>query len=218
MNHKNNATSWALSVFGSEMSTPQKLICLYLRTFMNDYQELAWPSVSRIAKHCSMGTRTVQRNLQDICKAGYLEAAGESNLGTKQYKISTPVTVTPPCHSDTPPPVTVTPELNKVIKQKHIYRPGGVLAGNWEDWDKYRRELKKTLTKSTADRQGKMLSGYEKVEQEAMIEQSITNGWTGLFKLKGNDHGSTNNSGKNSRGVTTVKIRDLLNQGNVLQG
>jgi len=86
----NNATTWALSVFDSEMSPTQKLICLYLRTHMNDYRDCAWPSIGRIAAKCSLGERTVYDNLPMICEAGYLIRNGRTASGTVIYAIGSP--------------------------------------------------------------------------------------------------------------------------------
>jgi hypothetical protein len=111
----NNATTWALSVFESDLTPTQKLICLYLRTHMNDYQEVAWPSVGRIAAKCGISDRTVFRELPKICAAGYLMQNGKSDLGTVRYAISNPPdTVSPltPCQKT---PDTVSPELTKEL-------------------------------------------------------------------------------------------------------
>jgi hypothetical protein len=61
----------------------------------------------------------------------------------------------------------------------------------WEEWKKYKAEKKQKLTPSTEKKQRQFLGGREGPEAIAIINQSITNGWTGLFELKTN--GSTNN-------------------------
>lgn len=65
----------------------------------------------------------------------------------------------------------------------------------WNEWEVYRKELKKKLTPSTALKQIKFLGGRPELEVIAIINQSITNGWTGLFELKNNGN-RTNNQGK----------------------
>ena len=53
-----------------------------------------------------------------------------------------------------------------------------------QEWIKYRKEIKKPLKSMSIDRVKKKLSKYDYNTQEAMIEQSIENGWQGLFEVK----------------------------------
>jgi len=52
----------------------------------------------------------------------------------------------------------------------------------WKEWVEYRREIKKKLTKSIADKQLKFLILQN--DPTGCINESIKNGWTGLFKLE----------------------------------
>lgn len=54
----------------------------------------------------------------------------------------------------------------------------------WDQWCRYRKEIKQSITKSTAKRQLQMLGRYPPVVAIAAIDQSITNGWSGLFPDK----------------------------------
>ena len=54
----------------------------------------------------------------------------------------------------------------------------------WERWKTYRTEIKHKLTASTEASQLKKLSAYSESDAIAMIEQSIENGWQGLFPIK----------------------------------
>lgn len=60
----------------------------------------------------------------------------------------------------------------------------------WMEWEKHRVEIKKKLTPSTAKKQIQFLRGRGDPEIIAIINQSITNGWTGLFELKNNSNGT----------------------------
>ena len=53
----------------------------------------------------------------------------------------------------------------------------------WKEWVDYRREIKKKLTKSIADKQLKFL--ILQSDPAGCINESIKNGWAGLFELKG---------------------------------
>ena len=54
----------------------------------------------------------------------------------------------------------------------------------WIEWAKYRRQARKKLTEKGIALQIKLLSKYPN-DYKQMIEQSIQNGWQGLFPLKG---------------------------------
>lgn len=60
--------------------------------------------------------------------------------------------------------------------------PANVTPSVWADWCQHRREIGKRLTKTTCDRQAKTLAGHH--APDAVINQSISNGWTGLFPEK----------------------------------
>lgn len=60
----------------------------------------------------------------------------------------------------------------------------------WREWWDYRKEIKKPLKATTAKKQLAFLEtqGRDAVE---VLEQSMVNGWTGLFPLKKNGHPPT---------------------------
>jgi len=60
--------------------------------------------------------------------------------------------------------------------------PANVTPSVWADWCQHRREIGKRLTKTTCNRQTKTLAGHH--APDAVINQSISNGWTGLFPEK----------------------------------
>lgn len=64
----------------------------------------------------------------------------------------------------------------------------------WEEWKKYRIEIKKKLSPSTEKKQMQFLGGRAGPEAIAIINQSITNGWTGLFELKQQTNGHAKTS------------------------
>lgn len=63
----------------------------------------------------------------------------------------------------------------------------------WNDWISYKKEKKQKLTPSTKQMQLRTLGAKSEREAIAMINQSITNGWTGLFELKQNTNGKHHN-------------------------
>lgn len=61
-------------------------------------------------------------------------------------------------------------------------KPTNVSEQVWADWCQHRKEIRKALTKTTCERQAKTLAGHH--WPDAVIIQSISNGWTGLFPDK----------------------------------
>ena len=54
----------------------------------------------------------------------------------------------------------------------------------WYRWFQHRKELRKEITSEAAKMQAKKLSAVDSGTAAAMIDQSVTNGWQGLFDLK----------------------------------
>ena len=52
----------------------------------------------------------------------------------------------------------------------------------WADWCQHRKEIGKRLTKTSCERQAAQLAKHH--SPDAVINQSISNGWTGLFPEK----------------------------------
>ncbi|MBK7380809.1 MAG: hypothetical protein IPJ03_17765 [Ignavibacteriales bacterium] len=63
----------------------------------------------------------------------------------------------------------------------------------WKEWVDYRLEIKHKLTKSTAERQMIFLS--KQPDPAKCIDESITNGWQGLFAQKNNGKKLGNDNG-----------------------
>lgn len=87
----------------------------------------------------------------------------------------------------------VTNDIIKVVETPKKEEPSVVIPDNlntetfraeWEKWKGYRRKIKKRLVPETEESQLKKLSKYGEKTAIAMIEQSIGEGWQGLFELK----------------------------------
>lgn len=59
----------------------------------------------------------------------------------------------------------------------------------WEEWEQYRKERRAKITPTTAKHQAAFLSKFTEREAVAIIRQSITNGWQGLFEIKKQNNG-----------------------------
>jgi len=91
---------------------------------------------------------------------------------------------------------TVKTVEKKIVKRNKIewdnnftyLMPGHLLESQqflniWNDWINYRAEKKKPITDTTAKRQIALLSKYNAAVAVAMIDQTIINGWQGIFQL-----------------------------------
>jgi hypothetical protein len=94
---------------------------------------------------------------------------------------------------------------NRVSTEKHKGLgdvPECVDSSTWGEWLEYRKEIKKRMTPSTVKRQGAFLAKHDHDTQKLIIDQSIRNGWTGLFDLKESNNGhaqKTTGPGRNPR-------------------
>lgn len=65
------------------------------------------------------------------------------------------------------------------------------LQAAWSEWEQHRKEKKQKLTPLSIKKQLRFLQGRSKLEIISIIDQSIMNGWTGLFELKNKTNGQT---------------------------
>jgi hypothetical protein len=91
----------------------------------------------------------------------------------------------------------------------------------WLSWVEYRRQAGKRLAAATAQRQIRKLEGFGHDGAIASIEQSIGNGWQGLFDPDGDRGGRGGNCGTNRRGRVEPEpgkyarsVRLFVGQGN----
>lgn len=104
------------------MPASAKLVACCLRRYMNNQNDMAWPSVARIAGECGLSERCVQGYLKLLCSEGWLVNAGNSNSGTVKYQANTPAKIAPPAESAPPqktalPPAESAPELNNELNK-----------------------------------------------------------------------------------------------------
>jgi len=99
------------------------------------------------------------------------------------------VHINPQSNDSIDKPITINQEQTKTLRAliPDIFF-GEDVQSAWLEWEQYRKEKKQKLTPSTAKKQMQFLSGRPGSEAIAIINQSITNGWTGLFELKNTAH------------------------------
>jgi hypothetical protein len=88
-------------------------------------------------------------------------------------------------------PAVAVPFVDKVLKV-------------WDEWVQFRKEKKASLTPTTIKKQIQFLGGRGDPEIIAILNQSMTNGYTGLFELK------KQNNGIGRTNQTTVRRADAI--------
>jgi hypothetical protein len=80
----------------------------------------------------------------------------------------------------------------------------GEVLSVWNEWVQHRKEKKAPLTPTAVKKQMQFLGGRAGPEIIAILNQSMTNGYTGLFELKNNNNGNrTTTTRINGQGTTT---------------
>jgi hypothetical protein len=132
---KHIAVDWMNTIWETNLPSNAKLVAANLRRYMNAKNDMAWPSIARVAGECGLCQRSVQGALKILCSDGWLVQSGQSKLKTNVYQAAFPksmpdprITCTPqemhpagaaphPRRRCTLTPAGDAPELNKVIKQ-----------------------------------------------------------------------------------------------------
>lgn len=167
-------------------------------------------SEKRIANDAKNSRTSVRTGIQELEDAGYLQRQKLAN-GRMIYKVV--LSSEPKSQNDTLEPksqkatvakshsgnlipisnkeIKVIKSLsNKDIKGDEFELPEWLNKEAWNEWVAYRKEQGKKLTERSVKLQIKELSG-DIPNHVAIIEQSIRNGWTGLFPLKANSQQRT---------------------------
>lgn len=200
----------------------RKLVLIKLADNANDVGE-CWPSYQHIADQCEIGRSTVKVHIRELEKCGLLRREfrrkGELNQSNLFHlSLNSGSGAALPGAGDNPgggagaaprtshsfepvkepvkEPVAKAPSRKKSKAEKFdplTAKPTNVSATAWADWCQHRKEIRKSLTATTCARQAKTLAGHH--DPDAVINQSISNGWTGLFPEKVVEGGRTVGNG-----------------------
>ena len=200
----------------------RKLVLIKLADNANDMGE-CWPSYQHIADQCEIGRSTVKVHIRELEKCGLLRREfrrkgelNQSNLFHLSLMNSGAGAALPgagdnpgggagaaprtshsfePVKEPVKQPVADAPSAKKKAPKFDplTCKPANVSEQVWADWCQHRKEIRKQLTKTTCERQAKTLAGHH--WPDAVIIQSISNGWTGLFPDKVVSGGKTVSNG-----------------------
>ncbi|WP_350588762.1 MULTISPECIES: helix-turn-helix domain-containing protein [Providencia] len=210
------ATDWAWSL---DLKAPQKILILSLADRADEYH-CCYPSIQRLVKDTGLDKKTISKWINLMIEDGLISDTGERKGPTKRVRVlrlnidaeytqkrdDTEKGNIPKNGSLNAPKngsQNQSLETNNEPKKKGFDAkkesiPDWLDREIWFNWIDYRNEIKKPLkTKKTFELQVKFLlqcleEGYS---PEEIINQSITNGWQGLFKPKNNHQAITSQQG-----------------------
>ena len=202
---------WAVK---AQVGNPQrKLILIALADIANEKRE-CWPSHQYLATIAECSRASVIRHLKELAACGLIKIThrGDGNVKKSNlYALSPVKSDVSQCNIDVSQcnKGSITVQHNTPIDTLKTY---GYIATNWEDWIQHRKELKKSLTEQTVKLQIKFLEKHSPEDRARIIEQSIRNGWTGLFELKGENNGKDQQSNNQYRRGTAASAAAKLRE------
>ena len=181
-----------------------KVVCITVRKTIGWHKDEDQISLSQYMKLTGIvGRSTLSQALQDAVTQGYLiktEGPTNSYAINRDYEIEgSPISVPASSPKTVPPPSPKTGHtkersLNKVKKKKEGAIPEKIntpdFQKSWTDFQEHRKQSKKPMTQLARSRMLTKLSKYPVRVAIQMLEQSIENGWQGVFDIKGRN-GST---------------------------
>jgi DNA-binding MarR family transcriptional regulator len=193
-----------------------KLVLLALADNANDAGE-CYPSLTNIASRCEMHRATAVRSIQALEAAGHisrqvrtgrntvyvvhpLQAAtsrtellvAESNQSQRATNPSQPATSPSPLINPSPSENRHKPSKRRVTRATESEEPppSNLNVEAWHRWEQYRRQIRKPIHPASRLSAQRKLAAFG-TDQEPVVEQSIANGWQGLFELKTRPNGKS---------------------------
>lgn len=199
----------------------------------NDESFSCWPSVTHLQKKTGVSRPTVWRLIDRLVDRGLVERAGSSDsmttiytlkvgnevhlgngvhlgnvgnklgnlcniLGNASTKVGNGVTPNPYNPKETKEPKT---------KREASSPPPGLDLAVWDRWVEYRKQIRKPLKPASIQAAQVALAAFG-CNQLAVVEQSIANGWTGLFELKRGANAKNQHDGRSR----AKRVSDTLDE------
>jgi len=102
----------------------------------------------------------------------------------QRHRVKSNASVTLKSRKSNAPSVTsALPDQDQDQDHKDTPLPSNLNAESWQRWLAYRKSIKKPLKAASLQAAAQELAKFGN-EQAAVVQQSIANGWTGLFELK----------------------------------
>lgn len=200
------------------LSPAQKLVLVSLADQAND-DGVCWPSIRTLGIRTCLSERAIRDALRALEEMGLLTTGqregrssyytvtpangaprqempgrGAGNAGAPRQQVPpTPAADAPITYKEP----TVEPSLNQRAARARfdplaVSLPTCIPKSAWETWCAHRSAKRQPLTEISVKQQLKFLESQALagVSAAEIIEQSVRNGWTGLFALKGHSNAS----------------------------
>lgn len=200
------AIAWAWGKTAG-ITASQKMILLSLADHHNVNTGVCTPSIGRIAKHCCCSRNTVIRALDHLEQQKIIKRiaryTNDGDQTSNQYTLEgvVPQRDYPSANLAPPPSANLAPKpsssLNLLSEPQDVDQkltpeliptefPDGLSTETWRAFRAERKRLKKPMSQEAEKRLLKKLSQMkiEGEDPEAVVDQSITSGWAGLFPVK----------------------------------
>jgi len=199
-----------------------KLVLLALADNANDAGE-CYPSLTNIAQFWQIHRATVVRSIHALESAGHVSRrirpgkntsylvhpSHAATSSTEQLVAESDQShaATNPSHAATPssPPITPSPSSIRHKPSKSARKalreeppPSNLCVEAWHRWEQYRKEIRKPIKPASLAAAQRKLAGFGP-DQGAVVEQSIAEGWQGLFPLKPQSNGRAQPEPRRSR-------------------
>lgn len=216
------ATKWA---WLQRLKSSQKIILLSLAD-RADKKNNCYPSVTRLSEDTCLDRKTVISGLKYLEANRLIQVKKEAgisnyytlNLSTTSTKNGTsPKIGTSTKNGTLPVPKTVPdqyqkrdtnlsrtyqePKEKKKEKKAEVFiLPEWVNEKAWLEYLQHRKEINKPFSDFAKTKAAKKLSGFDNEEQQAAIDDTIQNRWTGVFPKKLNGHDNEENKRNSGNG------------------
>jgi DNA-binding Lrp family transcriptional regulator len=189
-------------VFNSDISPMAKLLYGVIQCL--DGNNGCYASNAYLADVCNISESTVKDHISALVDAkfvyrreadnGYRILTTFSSLGlAKPIPREAEKSATPSQKIGYPPAEKSATNIQDINTEKRqdtgtdgiVYPHGEEFMKAWNTWMTYRKERKKPMTTRTINMQLEELNGLTEQQAIATINQSIKNGWIGLFALQG---------------------------------
>lgn len=186
-----------------------KLVLLALADSANDAGE-CFPSLTTLAEKCEMHRSTIKRALNSLEQAGHVsrerrqhqstvyrvhpapgrtESLGAESTGGRRTE-SLPVGADSARGRRSVRPITViepsiepSARADARVVSSDEPPPSNLNVETWHRWVEYRKQVRRPIKPASIAAAQRKLAGFGP-DQAAVVEQSIANGWQGLFELK----------------------------------
>jgi hypothetical protein len=166
------------------LTKTQKLLLLALADNAND-EGVCWPSIANLIARCECSRAGAFESLDDLEKTGHVHRDPRPNKSTI-YHVH-PLDGVQPVDQGGPAsgPLEVQPVDTESSSEspKESSMLDGLDSEAWKRWLDYRRKIKKPLKPASFSAAQKVMVKFG-ADQAAVVEQSIANGYQGLFGLK----------------------------------